>query len=200
MSTSEPPVATGTESQNGTTPPESPASSNPLADELAGLDDRTRAIVERYVTRANDASSEAARHRHEAREARERLQTLERERETEQERRDRETAERERAAGRAERDDEVAALHRQIATGDIRVRAAGRFADPEDAVRMLDVDALLATPEAERVAAVDAALGKLLETKPYLARQSEPRPGLMTQGGRSTPPGGRARERSWLRG
>jgi hypothetical protein len=200
MSTSEPPAATGTESQNGTTPPESPASSTPPADELAGLDDRTRAIVERYVTRANDASSEAARHRHEAREARERLQTLERERETEQERRDRETAERERAAGRAERDDEVAGLRRQIATADIRVRAAGRFADPDDAVRMLDVDALLReTDERRRADAVDTALTALLEAKPYLAREKERGP-LMTQGGRSTPPERRARERSWLRG
>ena len=187
------------ESSNGTTP-SSPASVPPPDDELAGLDDRARAIVEHYVTRANDASGEAARHRHEAREARERLQTLERERETEQERRDREISERERAAGRAERDDEVAGLRRQIATGDIRVRAAGRFADPEDAVRMLDVDSLLQeTDEGKRSQLVDAALTELLRSKPYLARESE-RGSLVTQGARSASPTGRPRERSWLRG
>jgi hypothetical protein len=190
--TNEPPAAP---------PPEPPAPpSAPTDGDLAGLDDRARAVVERYATRANDASGEAARYRHELRETQERLTRLERERETEQERRDREVGERERAAGRSERDDEVAGLRREVATGSIRVRAAGRFADPEDAVRMIDLDSLLAEQdERKRAELVDKALEDLLKSKPYLARERERGP-LVTQGGRSTPPDGRPRERSWLRG
>jgi hypothetical protein len=183
-------------------PPEPPAAppSAPTDGELAGLDDRTRAVVERYITRANDASGEAGRYRHELRETQERLTKLERERETEQERRDREVGERERAAGRAERDDEVSGLRREVATAAIRVRAAGRFADPEDAVRMLDLDSILAEhDERKRVDLTDRALDDLLKAKPYLARERERGP-LVTQGGRSQPPDGRPRERSWLRG
>jgi hypothetical protein len=193
MSTSTPPE----------TPPEPPPEAPPSAptdDELAGLDDRARGLVERYARRAGDASGEAATYRTKMRTAQTELERMQRERETEQERRDREVGERERAAGRAERDDEVASLRREVATGSIRVRAAGRFADPEDAVRMLDLDALLAEQDdRKRAELVDAALTKLLEAKPYLARKRERGP-LVTQGGRSQAPDGRARERSWLRG
>ena len=107
---------------------------------------------------------------------------------------------RDRAERRVEHEREVAGLRREIATGSIRVRAAGRFADPEDAVHMLDLDALLAeADDRKRAEAVDAALDELLKAKPYLAREKERGP-LVTQGGRSTPPERRARERSWLRG
>jgi hypothetical protein len=191
MSTTEPPADNGT-------PPETPPHAGD--EDLVGLDERTRGIVERYIRKATESSGEAATWRNRARETRDELERMQRERETDAERQNRETAERERAAGRADRDDEVAGLRRQVATADIRVRAAGRFADADDAVRMLDLDALLAErDDAKRAGLVDQALEALLKAKPYLAREKERGP-LVTQGGRSTAPDGRPRERSWLRG
>lgn len=186
---------------DGTTPPEG---TPPELDDdayIAGLDDRARRLVER-------ANTEAARFRHDLRETQqarqaveERLQTLEREHETEQERVVREAEERGRSEGKAEVDRITADFERRLATMAIKAKAADRFADADDAVRLLPLDDLLAeSDEQTRDRKVDKALADLLEQKPYLGRDSNGRRPLVTQGGRSDQPGGRPRERSWLRG
>jgi len=178
------------------TPPGPPT---PQPDELAGLDEHARRLVER-------ANSEAAAFRHELREAKEtarqaieRLGAVERSHESEQDRAVREAEERGRSAAQAEIDELRAGYERQLAISAIKARAAGRFADPDDAVRLLALDELLAEPDQQRRdQQVEKALTDLLEAKPYLARETR-RP-LVTPGGRSEPPNGRPRERSWLRG
>jgi hypothetical protein len=175
-----------------------PADTQPPAggdnDDLAGMGaDELRRVLER-------TRSEAAGHRHEAREARERLERLQRQHETEQERRTREAYERGRTEQKADDDRALAGKDREIATMGIRAKAADRFRDPDDAVRLLPLDELLAEPDAgRRDTAVDKAIAGLLEAKPYLGREADRRP-LVTQGGRSEPPDGRPRERHWLRG
>lgn len=185
-----------TESTTPPTPPTEPPPTPPETPpdpELSGLDDRARQLIER-------ANNNAAGYRHELRETQERLERLQREHESASERTLREAEERGRAAAQAEHEPIVAGYERQLATAAIRAQAASRFADPDDAVRLLDLDALLAErDESKRASAVDAALGELLKSKPYLAREKE-RGSLVTQGGRSQPPDGRPRERSWLRG
>jgi hypothetical protein len=187
---------------DGETPPETPPGDPPetppgpdTPPELANLDDHTRRYIERLT-------GEATTHRHARRNAEQELERIRREHETEQDRVVREAEERGRAAAQAEHTDVVAGYERRLATERIRGKAAGRFADADDAVRLLDLDRLLAeTDERRREQAVDKALGELLEQKPYLAtgRSGAPPP-LITQGGRSQPPDGRPRERSWLRG
>ena len=163
-------------------------------DELAGLDDHARRMVER-------ANSQAAAFRHELRSAQQAYERLQRQHESEQERAIREAEERGRQAAQADTNRIVAEYERRLATAAIRARAAGGFADPDDAVRMLDLDQLLAErDERRREQQVDKALAALLEAKPYLARERERAGVLISQGGRSQPPDGRPRERSWLRG
>lgn len=176
-------------------PPETPPAAPPAEpDELAGLSPEARRLVER-------ANNEAGARRKELQEARQALEDLQRRHETEQQRAIREAEERGRSAGRTERDDEVAGVRRESATFAIKARAADRFADPDDAVRLLPLDELLGEPDAaKRDAAVDRALDELLTAKPYLGREQRPPQPLVSQGGRSDAPNGRPRERSWLRG
>ena len=160
--------------------------------ELVGLDDH----VTRYIERLK---GEAATYRSKLRATEEQYEGLQRKYETEQEKRDREIGERERAAGRADRDDEVAGLKAQLLDQRIKVRAGGRFADPDDAPLYVD-RAKLASVDARNLdAAIDKQLGDVLEQKAHLAVK-QAHGVLVTQGGRSEIPNGRPRERSWLRG
>jgi len=168
---------------------------------VAGLDERARRLIER-------ANTEAARFRHELRDsqqdaeqARERLTALEREHESEQERVVREAEERGHASAQGEIEQLRASYERQLATMAIKATAADRFTDPDDAIRLLPLDELLAEPdEHKRDQRIEKALSDLLDAKPYLARDSGRRAPLVSQGGRSEQPNGRPRERSWLRG
>jgi hypothetical protein len=196
--------------------PETPPAGSEQSDEeyLAALGDgRVLAIFERK-------NAEAAGRRREVREAMtaterarselaaevERREQLERARESDAERAVREAREEERQRLTAEHDQAREGERREhrhaIATLAIKAHAAGKFADPDDAVRLLPLEELLAIEdERDRERAVDEALDKLLEAKPYLARASGPRPPLVTPGARSGErPNGRPRERSWLRG
>ncbi len=168
---------------------------------VAGLDERAQRLIER-------ANTEAARFRHELRssqeqaeQARDRLTALERQHESEQERVIREAEERGHASAQGEIDQLRASYERQLATLAIKARAADRFTDPDDAIRLLPLDELLAEPDDQRRdQRIEKALADLLEAKPYLARDSGRRAPLVSQGGRSEQPNGRPRERSWLRG
>lgn len=68
----------------------------------------------------------------------------------------------------------------------IRVAAARRLNDPEDAVRLLDRDGL--DPSAENLASeIEARIGSLIESKPYLAVTRET-PSGSNDAGSQTPP------------
>lgn len=163
---------------------------------------------QRLVDLFEHKNSEAAMRRRELRDAQEALQRerdqreqLEREHESEQQRVVREAEDRGREAAAGERDELAATYDRKLAIAAIERNAAGKFADPSDAVRLLPLDELLSeTDERKRDSRVEQALIKLLESKPYLAREPTPRPPLVTQGPRSEQrQDGRQRERSWLR-
>jgi hypothetical protein len=176
-----------------TPPSDEPPAEPPPDDELAGLSDDARRLVER-------ANSDAARSRHDLRRAQAELERIQRDHESEQERAIREAEERGRTAELEERAQIVAGYERRLAIEVVRARAGVRFADPDDAVAMLDLDALLAEQDpARRAQKVDQALEKLLEEKPYLGKDGRGRGPLVTQGGRSGE-ATRPRERSWLRG
>jgi len=85
--------------------------------------------------------------------------------------------------------------------------AAGRLRDPEDAVRLLPVEELIAIEdESEQRKRLDDAIDELIEAKPYLVGADTPNGEttrrLVTQGGRSERPGTRREGTdadSWLR-
>ena len=68
----------------------------------------------------------------------------------------------------------------------IRVAAAKKLNDPEDAVRLLDLDAFDASSDS-LASEIEAQLGSLIESKPYLAVTSET-PSGSTDAGSRTPP------------
>lgn len=170
------------EAETVETEPEAPEVENArLRDELA----RVRA--------------EAAAHRHEKQEARDELDRIRREHETEQERLVREAEERGRAEAEAEYRETVAANELKLVANAVIAKAAGRFADPEDAVLYLPLEKLVAeTDERKRGALIEKYLAELLERKPHLANGTGSRQPLVAQGGRSERPA-RPNERSWLR-
>jgi hypothetical protein len=164
------------------------------ADDLAGLDPHVRQLVEHERGETSRAHAESAGRRHEIADLRKQLEKLQRERESDQDRAIREAVEH--ATGEMR-----TYYERQLATLTIQAQAADRFQDPGDAVRMLDLDELLAeTDTAKRQAAVEKALAALLEAKPYLARGAANHRPLVSQGARTEQTGRPTREGDWLRG
>ena len=93
-----------------------------------------------------------------------------------------------REAVEAERERLTAEFASERLQNRLRARAAGRLADPDDAVLHLSVSL---EPSADDEA-LDAAISDLLEHKAYLATAGTANGGeqsLVTQGARSTPPG-----------
>ena len=182
-----------TEQTNGTAT-ETGAENNGT-DELAGLgEDDLRRVAMRYRAEAAGRRHETAEAREAERLANERVQALEREHETERDRVVREAVEHALAERDALHAQALAGKDRDIATMGARSIAAELgFADPDDGVRLLGADDLLAGVDGQR-----KALAALLESKPYLAREQR-RGSVVTQGARSQTPDGRTRERSWLR-
>jgi hypothetical protein len=129
-------------------------------------------------------------------ELREEAERRRQESESEQEKAIREAVEAERARLTEEYASER--LHNRL-----RIRAAGRLADPEDAVLHLGSELKPDASDEE----IDEALGRLLEHKSYLAAGSGNGPGgeerrreLVSQGPRSGPPGrGSESPDDWLR-
>jgi hypothetical protein len=188
-----------------TPPPESPPDQPPESppdDDLAGFTDQIpRHVAERLVKEKNDARGEASVYRHRLRTLESEHADLQRQSESEQERRDREAYERGRQEAAAENQTQVDALNRANLTLQITGQIAERVIDPDVVVGLLPLDELRAIDDpAKRRQALDKALDELLKTKTYLARPAPKKPPLVTQGGRSTEPNGRPRERSWLRG
>lgn len=151
--------------------------------------------------RVEEARREAAKHRRDLRAAQQENDRLraeaERRRvesESEQERAIREAVESKEQELRQEFSAER--LHNRL-----RIRAAQKLRDPEDAVLHLGGQL---DPDADD-SAIDAALDELLQQRDYLAAPNgapSPEPGLVAQGGRSTPPGASTREGKpddWIR-
>lgn len=68
----------------------------------------------------------------------------------------------------------------------VRIAAARKLNDPEDAVRLLDLDGL--DPSSPDLASeIEAAIGSLIESKPYLAVTSETPSGSGDAGSRTPP-------------
>jgi hypothetical protein len=183
------PPATPPATPPGTPPPES----SPTDDELAGLDERARRLIDR-------ANAESAGRRHERDELRAELEKLQREHESVQERRDREAYERGQREGVSEIQKQLDDAHRANLTLQITGWIADKVIDPDVVIGLLPLDVLRVIDDlGERRAAVDRAVDELLRDKAYLAKANKPP--LVTQGARSAgQPNGRPRERSWLRG
>jgi hypothetical protein len=180
--------------------PGDPAGSDPpAADDLEGLDDHARKLVER-------ANSEAAARRRDARTAEDARAKLEAElaefrqaQESEAERRDREAEQR-------GYDKAIGELTPRLLESVLIGVAAGRLRDPTDAAlipaRTRQELLELTDPDEQRRQAVKA-IDQLVEAKPHLAAEPvNDRAGpLVTQGGRSTQPSRVATDPDeWLRG
>lgn len=110
------------------------------------------------------------------------------------------------ARGRAAADVEHG---RRLLEAEIRAAAAGKLQDPADAIRYLDLEALLELDERHRGADLEKAIAKLLEDKAYLAVPNGDGPPPSTrgvrrssQGARSQPGGGTSADAdgsAWLR-
>lgn len=178
------------------TPPAAPPATPPATpdDELAGLDDNARRLVER-------ANSEAAAMRHDLRESQAALERMQRDHETAQDRLIREAEDRGRQSAGIDHERAIQEYERRLVTLAVEARAANRFNDPQDAILNLPIDDLVSErDERQRMVKIDAALDGLLKAKPYLERKSDRTAPLVTQGGRSERGNGQGRERSWLRG
>ena len=83
------------------------------------------------------------------------------------------------------RDEILTTANQRLVKASVRVAAAGKLADPEDAIRFLDLDEFKVDDDGE----VDAkqlasAIDELLKTKPYLAAKATKPSGNIDQGAR----------------
>jgi hypothetical protein len=132
--------------------------------------------LEEALTRLGEVESALAEVRREAAERRRTLRERERELETTREQsmseRERELAE----ARREEREKVASEFAERQARSDIRVAAAGRLRDPDDAILHLPADTLgellVIEEERERLERAGRAVAELLEAKPYLAAEA----------------------------
>jgi hypothetical protein len=70
----------------------------------------------------------------------------------------------------AARREAMAGANERIIRSEVRAVAGGKLADPEDAIRLLDLDAFEVGDDGEVDAkAIDRAVGQLLKDKPYLS-------------------------------
>lgn len=78
-------------------------------------------------------------------------------------------------ADEAARAEVTTAYEMRLVKADVRTRAAGKLADPGDAVQFLDLDELAKSEEGpDRDKAIDAAIAELVKSKPYLATGAKP--------------------------
>jgi hypothetical protein len=81
-----------------------------------------------------------------------------------------------REAGDTARKEEREAWASRVVASEVRARAGTKLADPEDAVRLLDLDDFAVGDDGEvDRKKIDAAIDKLLEAKPYLAPDKGPK-------------------------
>jgi hypothetical protein len=124
----------------------------------------------RQNERQAKANADAAQR---ATEAEKRLQEIENESKSD---RERELDKARHEAADEARKDAITKANGRIVKSEIRVAAAGKLADPEDAVRLLNVDDFAVTDDGDvDTAALGKAVERLLKDKPYLAVYADKR-------------------------
>lgn len=163
-------------------PAPAPTPDPPAPDDLG--DAGKRAIdAERAARRAADAR---------AKELEERLAKFE----------DANKSETERAIEKARKEADTAAraevsqtYEQQLLESNVLVRAAGKLADPADAVKLIDLSTLAKSEDGKvDEKAIDAAIADLVKQKPYLASGAKPGPGSPDGGPRGDRPAQLTRE------
>ena len=165
--------AQGGQPQGQGQPPATDAGQPPQPPEAGDLGDAGKRALEAERRRAREAERRA-------REAEAERDRLKQQNETEQERVVREATE---AARREERERAI----RRIVAAEVKARAGGKLADPEDAVRFLDASRFTVSDEGEvDPSEIDSAIEDLLNQKPYLkaAGQIPPKPPSVDGGAR----------------
>lgn len=160
------PAGGSDDDQNGDTaadgdepPADANTDSEPPADDLdadadKALGDAGKKAIDRMKAERNAAKSEAA-------EAKKQLAELQQANETETDKRIREATEQ-----------ALAGANARVVSAEVRAQAAGKLADPADAIKFLDLNKF----EVDDTGAVDqdaisAAIDELVKSKPYLAPQ-----------------------------
>lgn len=191
----------GGDAPPGGTPPDdaaAPHTDAQGADDLADLDDRARALVER-------ANNEAAARRRDLRAAEAARDRAIRERDEARQSAESDTERAVREAEQRGHDAAAQVYERRLVGADIIAAASGRLRDPHDAAAHIDLDPIITETDADRRSRmITDELDRLLDAKPYLAAPQNGGAGgpLVTQGGRSTAPGDRAATTNpdeWLR-
>lgn len=166
-------------------------------DQEAAELDAIRSDPAKAKTTIQALHAEAAEFRRKLRKAEADLEKREREGLTEQERAVAEAEIRGRQAAEAEHG-------RRLLEAQLRAAGAGKLQDPGDAIRYLDVAALLEDEADERE--LEKAIEKLVEEKPYLAVANGAgdgkRVGVQSQGARTAPGGTKSTDAdgsTWLR-
>lgn len=95
-------------------------------------------------------------------------------------------------AARAEaRKEATGAANRRLVAAEVRAAAGGKLADPQDAVRFLELDQFEVDDDGEvDTKAIVKAVDQLVQDKPYLAAGATRPAGSADQGARGTPPSG----------
>jgi hypothetical protein len=109
---------------------------------------------------------------------------------------DRDKSETERAIEKARKEGEdatrseiTATMNRRIVRAEVKAVAGGLLADPEDAVRLLDLDEFSVDDDGNvDVAVIKKALVNLVTEKPYLAANGQRPQGSADPGARARPP------------
>lgn len=158
-----------------------PVAPTPPAPSVDPVDPPLGEAGQRALVREREAAAEARR---EAAAVKAELETLRAAHQTDQEKA--------LTAARAEGAAEVSAkFANQVLLSEIRVAAAGKLADPTDAVRLLDLTKFtVAADGTVDVTAITSAIDALVQSKPYLAAGKSPAaPGSGDQGRRGNPAG-----------
>lgn len=92
-------------------------------------------------------------------------------------------------ADKAARDEVESKYEQRLLESNVLVRAAGKLADPSDAVKLIDLAGLEKTATGEiEDKTIDAAIAALVKQKPYLASGAKPGPGSADGGPRGDRP------------
>lgn len=87
-------------------------------------------------------------------------------------------------AARREAEQQTAAKYqRQIATAEVRAAAGGKLQDPNDAVRLIDLDEFIAQDGTVDTSGINDAIAQLVKDKPYLGVQQQPARAASFDGG-----------------
>jgi hypothetical protein len=163
-----PPAEQGTNDDTGTPPP--PQGDDGLGEAGKKALDAERATRRAAERRAKELESELTKFRESS------------------------MSEQEKAIAAAKREaitEATSTFNKRLVAAEVRAAAAGKLADPEDAIRFLDLDQFKANDDGDvDKKAITKALDELVKTKPYLAAGATRPTGDADQGARGGPAGG----------